>query len=110
MTFKITCKSRKVVHDLLELGAAFLKLKIVPLQHFLCDSRMEKIMLWANTLLRIWYTLYVYGTKIQFGRAGEFDFADGRKYFVNDIWNKSYMNCGNEMKMKKWSPPWTQFM
>ena len=22
---------------------------------------------------------------------------------VNDIWNKSYMNCGNEMKMKKWS-------
>ena len=68
MTFKITCKSRKAVHDLLELGAAFLKLKIVPPQHFLCDSRMEKIMLWANTLLRIWYTLYVYGTKIQFGR------------------------------------------
>ena len=22
---------------------------------------------------------------------------------VNDIWNKSYMNCGNEMKVKKWS-------
>ena len=22
---------------------------------------------------------------------------------VNDIWNKSYMNWGNEMKMKKWS-------
>ena len=20
---------------------------------------------------------------------------------VNDIWNKSHMNCGNEMKMKK---------
>ena len=30
--------------------------------------------------------------------------------FVNDIWNKSYMNCGNEMKMKKWSSQWTQFM
>ena len=29
---------------------------------------------------------------------------------VNDIWNKSYMNCGNEMKMKKWSLKWTQFM
>ena len=29
---------------------------------------------------------------------------------VNDIWNKSYMNCGNEMKMKKWSSQWTQFM
>ena len=28
----------------------------------------------------------------------------------NDIWNKSYMNCGNEMKMKKWSSKWTQFM
>ena len=29
---------------------------------------------------------------------------------VDDIWNKSYMNCGNEMKMKKWSSQWTQFM
>ena len=28
---------------------------------------------------------------------------------VNEIWNKSYMNCGNEMKMKKWSSQWTQF-
>ena len=25
---------------------------------------------------------------------------------VNDIWNKSYMNCGNAMKMKKWSSQW----
>ena len=30
-------------------------------------------------------------------------------YCVNDIWNKSYMNCGNEMKMKKWSSQWTEF-
>ena len=29
---------------------------------------------------------------------------------VDDIWNKSYMNWGNEMKMKKWSSQWTQFM
>ena len=29
---------------------------------------------------------------------------------VNDIWNKSYMNCRNEMKMKKWLSQWTQFM
>ena len=29
---------------------------------------------------------------------------------VNDIWNKSYMNCGNEIKTKKWSSQWTQFM
>ena len=29
---------------------------------------------------------------------------------VNGIWNKSYMNSGNEMKMKKWSSQWTQFM
>ena len=28
----------------------------------------------------------------------------------NDIWNKSYMNCGNEMKTKKWSSQWAQFM
>ena len=31
-------------------------------------------------------------------------------FFVNDIWNKSYMNCGNEMRMKRWSSQWTQFM
>ena len=29
---------------------------------------------------------------------------------VNDIWNKSYMNCGNEMKLKKWLSLWMQFM
>ena len=29
---------------------------------------------------------------------------------VNDIWNKSSMNCGNEMKMKKWSSQRSQFM
>ena len=29
---------------------------------------------------------------------------------VIDIWNKSYMNCGNEMKMKKWWSQRTQFM
>ena len=29
---------------------------------------------------------------------------------VTDIWNKSYINCRNEMKMKKWSSQWTQFM
>ena len=30
--------------------------------------------------------------------------------FVNDIWNKSYMNCRNEVKIKKRSSQWTQFM
>ena len=29
---------------------------------------------------------------------------------VNDIWNISYKNCGNEMKIKKWSSQWTQFL
>ena len=29
---------------------------------------------------------------------------------VNDIGNKSYMNCGNEMKRKKRSSQWTQIM
>ena len=29
---------------------------------------------------------------------------------VNDIWNKSYMNRGNEMEMKKWSSQWMQFI
>ena len=39
-----------------------------------------------------------------------FNFLLSNFYFVNDKWNKSYMNCGNEMKMKKWSSQWTQFM
>ena len=26
---------------------------------------------------------------------------------VNDLWKKSYMNCGSEMKMKKWSSQWS---
>ena len=29
-----------------------------------------------------------------------------KEMIVNDIWNKSYMNCGSEMKMKKWSLHW----
>ena len=33
-----------------------------------------------------------------------------KKVSVNDIWNESYMNCGNKMKMKKLSSQWTQFM
>ena len=36
--------------------------------------------------------------------------ATNPRLSVNDIWNKSYMKCGNEMKMKKWSSQWTQFM
>ena len=28
---------------------------------------------------------------------------------VNDVWNKSYMNCGNEMKMKK-SSQWMDLL
>ena len=28
----------------------------------------------------------------------------------NDIWNKSYINCGNEMQLQKWWSQWTQFM
>ena len=35
---------------------------------------------------------------------------DNNIIFVSDIWNKSIMNCRNEMKMKKWSSQWTQFM
>ena len=37
-------------------------------------------------------------------------YVPAKEMSVNDIWNKSYINCGNEMKMKKWSSPWTQFM
>ena len=46
------------------------------------------------------------------GRSGlNQDFIFHVNYsLVNDIWNKSCMNCGNEMKMKKWSSQWTQFM
>ena len=31
-----------------------------------------------------------------------------REMGVNDMWNKSYVNCGNEMK--KWSSQWTQYV
>ena len=36
-------------------------------------------------------------------------FVPVKEMSFNDIWNKSYMNCGNDMKMKKWSLQWTQF-
>ena len=43
-------------------------------------------------------------------RLIEGSYVPVKEVSVNDIWNKSYMNCGNEMKMKKWSSQWTQFM
>ena len=50
----------------------------------------------------------------EFTRDGEVGACLARAFLrcvsVNDIWNKSYMNCGNEMKMKKWSSQWMQFM
>ena len=33
--------------------------------------------------------------------------ATVKEMSVNDIWNKSYMNCRKEMKMKKWSSQWS---
>ena len=36
--------------------------------------------------------------------------VEERTFGTPCIWNESYMNCGNEMKMKKWSSQWTQFM
>ena len=37
-------------------------------------------------------------------RARAFTFS------IKILWRVTYMNCGNEMKMKKWSSQWTQFM
>ena len=46
--------------------------------------------------------------------AGQFivgSYVSVKEMSVNDIlWNKSYMNCGNEMKMKIWSSQWRQFI
>ena len=36
-------------------------------------------------------------------RVDEYNNYINCMYTVNDIWNKPYMNRGNEMKMKKWS-------
>ena len=76
--FQNNMQSRKVVHNVLELGAAFLKLKIVILQHFLCDSRKRKSCSGKTRCIvfdiRCTYMLLK-------SSLGEFDFADGRRYF-----------------------------
>ena len=41
-------------------------------------------------------------------RSIEDSYVPMREMNVNDIWNNSYVNCGNEMK--KWLSQWTQFM
>ena len=49
----------------------------------------------------------VFGAGLGWGRQ---NYCNNTCDIVNDIWNESYMNCGNEIKMKKWSSQWTQFM
>ena len=48
--------------------------------------------------------------KKKFRTSTGFGLVPAKEMRVDDIWNKSYMNCGKEMKMKKWSSQWTQFM
>ena len=75
MTFKITCNREKL--SIMSLKA-FLKLKIVILQHFLCDSRKRRSCSGKTRCIvfdiRCTYMLLK-------SSLGEFDFADGRRYF-----------------------------
>ena len=57
-----------------------------------------------------WELLHPYADHCRNGRNDSQHCWPSNVESVNDIWNKSYMNCGNEMKMKKWSSQWTQFM
>ena len=66
------------------------------------------VIILVNTCRSLWYCwlVHVLIERILHGCAKIWNVF----WIVNDIWNKSYMNCGNEMKMKKWSSQWTQFM
>ena len=69
---------------------------ILPAMHCGCHQR--------------WELLHPYADHCRNGRNDSQHCWPSNVESVNDIWNKSYMNCGNEMKMKKWSSQWTQFM
>ena len=64
-----------------------------------CDALLTE--LWSH-----WRWEQVYGLIPPF--SGFISYI--KEMSVNDILNKSFMNCGNEMKMKKWSSQWTKFM
>ena len=74
----------------------------------------KKYKIYRNTYLAIYeFDVFVFHLRLHFESHfhpwGELIGTHNSLYCVNDIWNKSYMNCGNEMKMKKWSSHWTQF-
>ena len=62
---------------------------ILPTMHCGCHQR--------------WELLHPYANHCRNGRNNSQHCWPSNVESVNDIWNKSYMNCGNEMKMKKWS-------
>ena len=61
---------------------------------------------WPRDTGAMFYQLSYEATDVGRSIVGSYDPV--KEMSVNDIWNKSYMNCGNEMKMKKWSSQWTQ--
>ena len=81
-----------------------------------CVKKLEKIQefngVWTRDLAitgAMLYQLSYEATDVG-SRSIVGSYVPMKEMSVNDIWNKSYMNCGNEMKMKKWSSQWTQFM
>ena len=64
---------------------------------------------WPNDTSAMLYQLSYEATDVG-SRSIVGSYVPVKEMSVNDIWNKSYMNSGNEMKMKKLSSQWTQLM
>ena len=69
----------------------------------------EEMIVAVNAIYAMLYQLSYEATDVG-SRSIVGSYVPVKEMSVNHIWNKSYMNCGNEMKMKKWSSQWTQFM
>ena len=63
---------------------------------------------WPRDTGAMFYQLSYEATDVGRSIVGSYDPV--KEMSVNDIWNKSYINCGNEMQLKKWWSQWTQFM
>ena len=69
----------------------------------------EEMIVAVNAIYAMLYQLSYEATDVG-SRSIVGSYVPVKEMSVNHIWNKSYMNCGNEMKMMKWSSQWTQFM
>ena len=68
----------------------------------------EEMIVAVNAIYAMLYQLSYEATDVG-SRSIVGSYVPVKEMSVNHIWNKSYMNCGNEIKMKKWSSQWTQW-